>query len=137
MTILALLILAAAGLFAVMNQPLLTQPQTVTIPGGTATVPLIGVLLAALAGAVLVLWLADAAAVGVWRGSAARLRRQLADRDRELLAVKSEDYDRVSDRIESLRRDLSDQIAAVARLIESRPVSTAVREERAGIIPPR
>lgn len=138
------LILVAAALFAMLNQPLLYAPQTVRIAGGTFSVPLVGLLLAVTAGAVLLMLLADALALSGWRESNRRLRRRLDDRDHEVAVMKSDDYEIVSAKLDAMRHDLSDQIASLGRLIETRPVETrpvetrpVMREERAGIAPPR
>lgn len=144
----AVLVLAAAAIFAVMNQDLLYQAQLVRIPGGSYAIPLAGILLAAAAGAVLLMLLGDVVAAAGWRERNRRLRRRVDDREREVAVMKSDDYEVVSAKLEAVRRDLSDQIASLARLIETRPVvreerpmvreeRPALREERAGYVPPR
>ena len=84
--------------------------------------------------------LADAFSSGLWRGANRRLHQRLADRDRELAAMKSGSYDDVSAKLDAMREELSDRIAALARLIETRPAQTVVREMReepVGVTPPR
>lgn len=151
----AVLVLAAAAIFAVMNQDLVYQAQFVRIPGGSADVPLVGLLLAAAAGAVLLMLLGGMIAAAGWREHTHRLRRRVDDREREVAVMKSGDYEVVSAKLEQVRADLSGQIASLAHLIQTRPVvredrtvvredrpavreeRPAVREERAGYIPPR
>jgi uncharacterized integral membrane protein len=138
--VLAVIILVVAAVFAIMNQGLLYETQTIRVPGGTYTLPLVGILVAVTAGAVLLMLLADTFSSGLWRGANRRLHQRLADRDRELAAMKSGSYDDVSAKLAAMREELSDRIAALARLIETRPAHTVVREMReepAGITPPR
>ena len=51
--VLAVIILAVAAVFAIMNQGLLYETQAIRVPGGTYTLPLAGILVAVTAGAVL------------------------------------------------------------------------------------
>ncbi len=93
-TLIVVLILIAAGIFAYQNQTLLYQDQMILVPGGTAAVPLIGILLLAGVTGVVLLWLTDMIAAGA---AAARARRA----DRRL-------------------RELSDQVAALNKRIDER-----------------
>lgn len=127
--LIALLALAAAVVFAVLNQPLLFDARQVSLPGGTYSIPLIGILLAGAAGAIILMLLGEAAALAGWRASNARLARRIQDRDREIVDLKSGAHAAVEDRLEALRHELSEQIDGLARLIEARlPTKTVVRD---------
>ncbi|HEY3247111.1 MAG TPA: hypothetical protein VGK88_02305 [bacterium] len=88
-TLIAVLVLLTAGLFAYQNQTLLYQEQAVLVPGGTMSVPLVGILLLAGVGATILLWLADMVATSAAAAGRRRLENRLAQRERELAELNS------------------------------------------------
>lgn len=126
--VIAIIVLAGAAIFALLNQPLLYEPRAIQLPGEDYTLPLIGILVAAAAGAVLLMLLAEAASSRMWRRTNARLAERLAARERELAEIKGRKYDEVSVKINAMQEELSDQIAALGRQIESQPAQTVVRD---------
>ena len=127
--VIAVLALAAAAIFALLNQPLLLEPHAVAVPGGTYSVPLIGIVLGGAAAVVILMLLGEAGAAASWRVSKAKLTRRIYDRDREVLDLKSGAHTDVERRIEEVRGELSERIAALAGLIEARlPGQRTARE---------
>jgi len=118
--VIAIVVLAGAVIFGLLNQPLLYEPHTIQLPGGTYTLPLVGVLLAVAAGAVLLMLVADAASASMWRRRHSRLAERLAARERELGELKSRRYDEVSAKIDTMREEIG-QIAGMRRPIEPEP----------------
>lgn len=127
--LIAVLALAAAALFAVLNQPLLLESRAVAVPGGTYSVPLVGILLGGAAAVIVLMVLGEAGAAASWRTSRAKLSRRIYDRDREVLDLKTGTHAGMERRIEEIHSELSERIDALARLIEARlPVHTTARE---------
>lgn len=124
--VITIVVLAGTVIFGLLNQPLLYEPQTVQLPGGTFTLPLVGILVAVAAGAVLVMLLADAATTGMWRRRHSRMAERLTARERELGELKGRRYDEVSAKIDTMREEIG-QIAGRRRL-EIEPTQTVVRE---------
>lgn len=133
--LIAVLALAAAAVFAMLNQPLLLESRAVAVPGGTYSVPLVGILLGGAAVVIVLMVLGEAGAAASWRAARAKLSRRIYDRDREVLDLKTGTQAGMDRRIEEIHQELSERIDALARLIEARlPAHTAgrdtLREER-------
>lgn len=126
-SVIAIVVLAGAIIFGLLNQPLLYEPQTVQLPGGTYTLPLVGILVAVAAGAVLIMLLADAATMSMWRRRHSRMAERLTARERELGDLKGRRYDEVSAKIDTMREEIG-QIAGMRRGIATEPTQTVVRE---------
>jgi hypothetical protein len=109
-TLLVILILAAAGIFAYQNEPLLRQVHTVVVPGGTQTVPLVGLLLAVLAAGVVLMWLIDAADTAAAVAGRRRAETRLAEREHEIADLKAHVYDETSRKIDDLSRKLDERL---------------------------
>lgn len=118
--VIAIVVLVGAVIFGLLNQPLLYQPQTVRLPGGTYTLPLAGILVAVAAGAVLIMLLANAATMSMWRRRHSRLVERLTARERELAELKGRRYDELSAKIDTMREEIG-QMAGTRR-IETAPV---------------
>ncbi len=110
-TLFAVLLLAAAAIFAYQNESLLYQQQTVLIPGGSVTGPLVGWLVLASVAAIILLWLADVAGASAAAANARRLERRLAERERELVDLKGGAINDVSRKIDDLARRLDERWA--------------------------
>lgn len=104
--LITVLVLVGAIVFGLYNQPLLFEPQTIAVPGGSYSLPLVGVLLAVAAGVVLLMLLASAAVEGAWHHRYARLAERLAARERELAEIKSHQVDDVASKLDALRAEL-------------------------------
>lgn len=107
-SVITVVLLAGAVVFGLLNQPLLFEPRTVQVPGGPYSLPLIGVLVAVAAGAVLLMLLASAAAESAWHHRYGRLAERLADRERELAEIKSHQVDDVTRKLDALRAELAE-----------------------------
>jgi uncharacterized integral membrane protein len=124
--LIAVLALALGAVFAALNQQLLFEPRTVAIPGGTYAIPLVGILLGSAAAAIILMLLGEAGAAASWRTSKAKLTRRIYDQSRELLDLKTQAHMEIDSQVEDLRRELSERIDSLARLIEtSAPAATA------------
>lgn len=113
-TLLAVLLLVAAAIFSYQNQTLLYQEQTVQIPGGTMTLPLVGALLLAGVAAVILLWLADIAGAAAAAAGRRRAEDRLVQRERELADLKGRSYDEVGRKVD----ELSDQVTTLSKRID-------------------
>ena len=108
-TLVAVLLLAAAAIFAYQNEGLLYQQATVLIPGGSVTGPLVGWLVLASVAAIILLWLADVAGASAASAARHRLERRLAERERELADLKGGAIDEVSRKIDDLSRRIDER----------------------------
>jgi hypothetical protein len=109
-TLLVILILAAAGIFAYQNEPLLRQIHTIALPGGALPVPLVGVLLTALAAGVVLMWLIDAADTAAASAGRRRAEARLAEREREMADLKTRVYEETARKIDDLSRKLDERL---------------------------
>ncbi|MGH9894466.1 MAG: hypothetical protein ACREA0_21290, partial [bacterium] len=123
--VIAIVVLAGAVIFGLLNQSLLYESQTVQLPGGTYTLPMVGILVAVAVGVVLLMLLADAATTGMWRRRHSRMADRLTARERELGDLKGRRYDEISAKIDTMREEIG-QIAGRRRL-ETEPTQTVVR----------
>lgn len=127
--LIAILALAAAGVFAILNQPLLLESHDVAVPGGAYAIPLVSILLGGAAAVIVLMLLGEAAAAASWRWSRAALSRRIGERDRELLTLKTGTSTGLEQHLEDTRHDLAQRIDTLARLIEARfPAQTTIRD---------
>lgn len=119
-TIVAALCLVAAAIFALMNRGLVLETGTVQLPWGTYTAPVVGATLALAAAAVLLLLLVGTADAALANRAQRLVAARLAQRERELAEMKSRAYDDVSQKVDTLREDLTRQIASLNKMIEER-----------------
>lgn len=111
-TLLLILVLGAAIIFAYQNEPLLRQMHTVMLPGGPQTVPVVVVLLAMLAAVVALMWLADVADAAAASARRWRAERLLAERERELADLRARGYEEISRKIDDLSRKVDERFWA-------------------------
>lgn len=130
-TILVILVLGATAVFAYQNEPLLRQVHTIMLPGGAQSVPLVGVLLATMVAAVVLLWLLDAANLAVAAAGRRRAERRLAERERELTAERARLQEETSRRLDDLSRKIDERWARPAA-----PATTVEVERPAAPVEP-
>lgn len=87
---------------AIGREDVLDEPQTIMIPGGTLTLPLAGALLVTAVVTVILLWIADSASA-----AAAAAGRRRAE-------------ERLAQKIDDMRQELSDQILALSYRLDER-----------------
>ncbi len=120
-TLVTVVVLGAAAIVALLNQPLLYELRLVRLPWGTVSLPLFGILIAVAAGAVVVMLMAEVASAARGRRQVRALADRLSRREREIAEMKSRAYDEVSQRIMALHRDLDnlkDRVEALGYLLE-------------------
>ncbi|MDR5682796.1 MAG: LapA family protein [Armatimonadota bacterium] len=120
-TSLALILLAAAAAFALLNPTTVVRTEVVNLPTGSYQTPLIGVILIAAAGAILLMLAASGISLSAAAADRRRLEDRLAAREHEIAEMKSRAYDTVSEQIAILRNDLTRQIDELRARIEGRP----------------
>lgn len=131
-TLLVILALAAAAVFAYQNEPLLRQVHTIMLPGGSQPVPLVGLLLGVLAAAVVLLWLIDAADLAVANAGRRRAERRFADRERELAVELARAQEETARKIDDLSRKIDERWGRTAVPPASAPQEQTTVWRRAG-----
>lgn len=103
-TLLVILVLGAAAIFAYQNPALMGELYTVSLPGGTQSVPLIAVIVSVMVSAVVLLWLIQTADLAVAKAGRRRAERRLTDRERELAAERARVQEETGRRLDDLSR---------------------------------
>jgi hypothetical protein len=110
-----IVLLAIAAGFSLLNRGVLLEPRSIRLPGATVEGPLgLDLLLAGVAALVL-LFLAQAVTSALDARRRHRLEGRLGDREREIAEMKSRAYDRLSQELQAVRRDLSERLDTLAR----------------------
>lgn len=125
--LIAFVVLAGAVIFGLLNQPLLSQPQTVQLPGGTYTLPLVGILVGVAAGAALIMLLGSAATAGTWRRRHSRVSDRLTARERELGELKGHRFDEIAAKIDTMHEEMG-RLAGTRRPMGTEATHTVVRD---------
>lgn len=130
-TVLVLLYLAAAGVFALFNPAAVLRTEVVNLAIGTYQTPLIGMILVVAAAAVLLLLAVNSVSLSGAARDRRRLEERLAAREHEIAGMKSRAYDAVSEQIAILRNDLTRQIDDLRARIEGRAPEDTTQVARA------
>jgi hypothetical protein len=113
--VVAVLLVAVAAGFLLLNPEIASEPRAVQVPGGQVSVSVLGLTILAAVGALLLMLTVGAVAGVAHSRARRRLNARLAQREHELALVKGAAYDRVAGTIEALHRDLWTRLDAEGR----------------------